>query len=190
MERRGCCYDGGVRARLFQFLIGGVLGAALDQIHVRFGVLYYPHPVFLDQDWWVVPLFGAATIAFLITATPFARALEGRTSRPSGLRIALQALTFVAAYFATGILKDHSAALAMFFLLSFALRMAWIPAGATIALFSILSAILGTGFEILLSSTGAFYYSAPDFLGVAFWLPGLYAHGAPLALSIARRTAR
>jgi hypothetical protein len=172
------------------FLVGGVLGAALDQIHVRFEVLYYPRPVFLDQDWWVVPLFGAASIAFLIAATPFARALEGRTPAPSLLRLVLESVLFVGAYLMSGLFKDHSAALALFFSLTFALRMTLVPGGAMIALFSVLAALSGTGFEILLSATGAFYYRAPDLLGVPAWLPGLYVQGAPLALSIARKTSR
>ena len=39
---------------------------------------------------------------------------------------------------------------------------------------AILTAIVGTGFEMVLTTTGHFYYTQPHILGVPVWLPLLY----------------
>jgi hypothetical protein len=51
--------------------------------------------------------------------------------------------------------------------------------------FSILLAAAGTGFEAALVGADMFRYA--DFDPVPIWLPGLYLHGAALALAITRR---
>src|SRR5437870_5833972 len=51
-----------VRRLILMFVLGGIGGALVDQIHVRFGVLFYPEPFFLGQGWWVAANFGIATI--------------------------------------------------------------------------------------------------------------------------------
>ena len=42
-------------------------------------------------------------------------------------------------------------------------------------IYSIVVAITGTLIEMILISAGAFAYLHPDFLGVPYWLPCLYA---------------
>lgn len=54
------------------------------------------------------------------------------------------------------------------------------------AAYSLLLAAVGTGVEAAISSPGASAYSHPDVLAVPIWLPGLYLHGAPVALALAR----
>ena len=50
--------------------------------------------------------------------------------------------------------------------------------------YSLAVAAGGTLFEAGLSSTGAFRYHHPDFLGVPIWLPGIYLHCALFAGSL------
>jgi hypothetical protein len=56
-----------------------------------------------------------------------------------------------------------------------------------VAAYSVLLAVAGTATEAVISSTGAFAYAHPDLLLAPIWLPGLYLHGAPLALALTRR---
>ena len=42
-------------------------------------------------------------------------------------------------------------------------------------LFSLATAITGTLVEMVLVAAGAFYYLHPDFMGVPYWLPCIYA---------------
>jgi hypothetical protein len=178
-------------------LIGGVLGAALDQIHVQFGVLSYPPEVasFLGQPWWVAPNFGLGALLMLTAARPFASAIEGRAETPDARRYLIDSAWFVGAYLASGILKDQPLILALAYLVSWAGRIAIRRAGIPVALYSIGLGAGGAIYESTLSSTGAFTYLVPVLFRVPIWLPGLYAHGAPLAISMAltmraRRAAR
>src|SRR5436309_1219266 len=79
------------------FLAGGIGGALCDQIHVRAGVLAYPHPFVFDQAWWVAPQFGVALLVILAGARPFAPRSRARS------RVVLHAALFLGAYGATGL---------------------------------------------------------------------------------------
>lgn len=156
-------------------VLGGAGGVVLDHIHVTFGVLYYPQPWFWEQAWWVGPLFAAATIVILTVAGVFARQAEHT--------VGASAAWFVAAYWASGQWHAHPIGLSIAYLVFFALRTTHRPT----LMFAGLLAVCGVGFEIMLSSTGAFYYFHPDFAGVPMWLGGLYLHGAPFALAVAAK---
>jgi hypothetical protein len=161
------------------FVIGGVGGALLDQIHVRYGVLWYPKPWMFGQAWWVVPLFGAATLAILTAAAAWI-ARRDDAGRDEGVIEA--AGMFVAAYWASGQWHAHPIGLALAYALVLPLRS---TRASTIGFAGAL-AIAGTVFEMALSSTGAFKYRHPDVFGVPLWLPGLYAHAAGFGLALAR----
>jgi hypothetical protein len=55
--------------------------------------------------------------------------------------------------------------------------------------YALATALGGTLFEAMLSSTGAFYYTKDnqDILGVPIWLPALYLHASLLTRAIALR---
>jgi hypothetical protein len=55
-----------------------------------------------------------------------------------------------------------------------------------VGVYGLLLALVGSAFEGRWSATGSFTYAAPDIAGVPLWLPGLYLHGAPLAVDVAR----
>ena len=130
-------------------------------------------------------VFGAGTLAILVAATRYARRAGTRAATPKSL--VLGTLWFVGIYFASGLGFRWPAALAGVFLVTWIGRIWLRPDRVSFALFSVLLAIAGSAFEAALSAAGGFAYALPGPLVVPLWLPGLYLHGAPLAVAIASR---
>ena len=172
---------------LAQLILGAIGGAACDQIHVRFGVLWYPDPEpgLLGQPWWVPCVFGAATAVILATAQPFARKARPKTPEVLLSPYMTGAVWFLGAYLLSGFLFRRPELLAAIYLVAFVVRMIPRPDRWPVILYAVLLAAGGTSFEAWLSSTGAFHYSVVTWT-VPVWLPGLYLHGAPLAISISQ----
>jgi hypothetical protein len=165
---------------VFALVLGGVLGALLDQIHVQYGVLWYPKPWLWGQSWWVAPLFAASTVVVLSGAKLFTDGAPGTREHD----VLGSALWFGAAYWASGQWHGHPIGLSVAYLVLFLMRTTHRPT----LIFAVLLAAGGVAFETMLSSTGAFRYHHPDLFGVVpMWLAGLYIHGAPLGLAIAAR---
>jgi hypothetical protein len=172
---------------LILFVAGGLGGALCDQIHVQSGVLAYPDPALADQSWWVAPQFGIAVVVMLAAVRPFAAAATRHAPRrPSPAGVAREAAWFGAAYGASGLWHGHPAALATAYGVTWVARMAGRPDRWPVAAWSALLAVAGTAYEGTLSATGAFHYTAPDLYHVPVWLPGIYLHGGPLAIAVAR----
>jgi len=165
--------------RLAVFVLGGIAGAGLDQIHVRSGVLSYPAPGRLGQPWWVAPQFGAAFVAVFETARP----LSPRPARPGA--IASDAAWFVGAYLASGVLHRRRRPLTAALYLSWLVRVARRAGRGRAVAYSLALAAAGSSYEHTLAGTGAFRYADPDVGNIPAWLPALYLHGAPLALDLA-----
>jgi hypothetical protein len=165
--------------RLIVFLLGGIAGAGLDQIHVQSGVLSYPRSGRLSQPWWVAPQFGAAFVAVFDTAQPVA----ARAGHPQ--RIAPDAGWFVGAYLATGVLRRWPRPLGALLYLSWAMRMAHRAERRWVIAYAAALALAGSAYEHALSGTSAFGYADPEIGNIPSWLPALYLHGAPLALDLA-----
>jgi hypothetical protein len=164
---------------LVAFVVGGIAGALLDQIHVRYQVLRYPDPWLFGQAWWVAPLFGLATLT-IVSAADWWIARRPDAGRDEGVLEA--ASMFVAAYWASGQWHQHPIGLSIAYAVVMPLR----TTRASTLAFAGLLGLGGMLWEIGLTRTGAFRYNFPDVLGVPLWLPGLYMHGAALALAIAR----
>ena len=156
------------------FVAGSIGGALLDQIHVRRGVLSYPKPTVAGQPWWVAPQFGVGALVV-------ERSARRVPSPPRS--VASDAAWFFGAYAATGLLRRWPRALAAVFAATWLARVRRQPA---LAAYSVALALGGSAYEGWWSSTGAFSYADPDVGGVPMWLPGLYLHGAPLAVDVAR----
>jgi hypothetical protein len=162
---------------------GGAVGLSLcDQIHVHSGVLSYDSPGPFDQAWWVLPQFALATAAIYAGARPVAR----RLAEPAPAALAAATLWFVGVYAVSGVADRWPHVLAAALGLTWAARVAASSNRAALVAYSLLLAAVGTGYEAALSSTGAFEYARQDFV-VPIWLPGLYLHGAPLALALTRK---
>jgi hypothetical protein len=145
-------------------------------------VLDYETGGYFGQAWWVPLQFGVASLAIVAGAMPFAR----RRAPPQSLDFISGTAWFVAAYAASGLFDDHPFALAVAFVLTWAVRVALAPQPSPLVAYSLLLAVAGTAAEAILAAAGTFAYANPDLLGVPVWLPGLYLHGAPLALALAK----
>jgi hypothetical protein len=174
-------------ACLILFVAGGLGGALCDQIHVRSGVLSYPDPVLAGQSWWVAPQFGLAVPVMLLAARRFAEAARRARSGAVRRELVTGGAWFLAAYGASGLWHGHPALLAAGYGVAWLARLAGRPDRVPLAAWSILLALGGTFYEGTLAATGAFHYGRPDLYHVPIWLPGIYLHGAPLALAVARR---
>ena len=168
-------------AVVYLFLAGGLGLALCDQMHVQAGVLSHEAPGPFGQGWWVAPMFGVASLVIVAVARRIA------PPRPAGGgEVALAAGVFVAAYAATALFsEDHPYLLAAALWATAIARIAAGPDRAATAGFALLLAVSGPLVEFTVAATGVFDYDQRHAL-VALWLSGLYLHGAPLALAIAR----
>lgn len=166
------------------FLCGGIFLSLCDQIHVHTGVLFYDGPGLAGQAWWVPLEFGVASLAIYAIAWP----VTSRLREPSNGALASALAWFFAAYVASGVFRGHPLALSAGYGLTWLARLAGRGDDAfRVATSSLVLAVAGVVVEGAVSATGAFRYANPDYLLVPMWLPGLYLHGAPLALAVVRR---
>ena len=164
----------------------GLSGAGLDQFHVQSGLLSYPDPWLWDQAAWV-PLNFAVLLTGLVAATiPLARRFDAPA--PGNARLAADLAWFVGVYGLSGLVAPDEPEL-----LAIAYVAAWIPRIALreerglLFAFGLVLALAGCAVEAAEIEFGWFSYAEPDVAGVPFWLAGIYLHGAPLALGVARR---
>jgi hypothetical protein len=168
---------------LVLFVAAGVGLTLCDQVHTQSGVLGYDTGGYFGQAWWVPLQFGLASLAIVGGAREFARGVP----EPSDGDLLRSGAWLVAAYAASGIFDAHPWALLGAYVAVWAARMARAePRGPAIAV-SLLLAVGGPAVEALLAGAGTFEYANPDLVGIPLWLPGLYLHGGPLALGVARR---
>ena len=168
--------------RLAALFAGGAIGlSACNEIHVLTGVLRYPSPGLPPA--WVPVVFGAAAVACYLGALPFAP----RVNRSGEAALVTGALWFVGAYAATGALARWPLALAIGLLVAWIARVARRPDRLVVIGYSLALAAAGVVVEGAISATGAFAYARHDLWLTPIWLSGLYLHGAPLALALAKR---
>ena len=161
-------------AMLWLFLLGAILGSCLDAFHVHSGVERYPVPVLFGLAWWVPLLFGAAAVA-IGTSHVLADPLLGHVRRPYRLPISLSELAWLLLAYLVGasaLTSLTKAGLLFIIYLNF-----WLLSGRSWQnlLLSVVTAITGTLVEMILVTAGAFSYLHPDFIGVPYWLPCMYA---------------
>ncbi len=170
-------------AYLVLFAAGGVLGTALDHLHVAGGVLAYPAPAFWGEAAWVPPLFGGAAVGFALLWRLGFRGSEPRWESPR--RVAIYFGDFVLAYLASVALRGTPwIALAV-------LVGSWLPIAVRLgprALgYGAAVAASGVLVEALLCREGAFHYTVAGLMGplpVPLWLAGLYLHASLLTRAI------
>jgi hypothetical protein len=156
------------------FLPGATLGTALDMLYVQSGIERYPSPALFGVAWWVPPLFGAAAVGIGYSHVLGDVLLRHRRIRSHLLWSAGESLWLVLTYLlsASGLASLAKVGLVLVVYLNF-----WVMVGGgwQIALLGLVTAVTGTLIEMILVAAGAFTYLHPDFLGVPFWLPGIYA---------------
>jgi hypothetical protein len=167
-----------LRASAVLLLAGATLGSLLDAIHTHTGTTRYPEPVFFLAAWWTPLLFAAAALAIGMQRTLVSRWVGLAVTPPPGSRVALAMALFVGAYAASGVLPfawaGKSAVLSALFVVTFALcdRTAL---GLGLAM---LTAFGGWTVEATLVHHGLFFHRDTEILGVAGWIPWLYATAA------------
>jgi hypothetical protein len=167
-----------------QFAAGWVGGVLVDQIHVRSGVLSDRTPRLAGQAWWVGPQFGVASFPIISSAR-----VAGRdTPVPSTRQLLSGGAWFLGAYLASAVFQRRPRLLAAVLVVMWLVRVRGRGDDRIrVGVYGLLLALVGSAFEGRWSATGSFTYAAPDIAGVPLWLPGLYLHGAPLAVDVARK---
>ncbi len=158
---------------LWLFLLGAILGTGLDALHVYSKVERYPIPILFGLAWWVPLLFGAAAVAIGYSHPLVDPLLHHRRFRR--LSVSIGELTWVLlAYLVSA---STLPSIAKVGLLTVIYLNFWVLAGRgwQNLLLSLVTAITGTLIEMILVAAGAFSYLHPDFVGVPYWLPGIYA---------------
>jgi hypothetical protein len=166
-------------ARAILFLVGAVLGTALDHLHVASGTTSYPAPVFFQAAWWTPLLFGFAAAGFADLHARL-RQLFGAPPRPQPKMLAVDFVLFVAAYWASAYLPLPNAALLGLFASIYLVRVAALRDPPHRIVHGLLCAALGVFAEWALTGLGLFTHHRADFLRVPLWLPGLYLLSSPL----------
>ena len=167
----------------------GLLGAALDQIHVQSELLSYPDPMIWGQAAWVPLNFAVLLTALVATTIPLSRLASDRgLLEPEARRLVADFAWFVGAYALSGVVgPDEPGLLAIAYVAVWVPRITLRDDRALLIPFGIALALAGCAVEALEIELGWFAYADPDVIGVPFWLAGIYLHGAPLALDVARR---
>ena len=144
-------------------------------MHVASGTIAYALPFLFGQAWWAFPLFAVAPLPVGLARPAAERSLECALRAPDvgGNRGRHGAL--VGAYLASGMLPGGSISRCATIGTAFVTAW-WVadrrPLGLLLAAGA---AVGGTMFEAALVAAGQFAYSEPDALGLAAWLPLLYA---------------
>ena len=167
-----------MRAYAILFVLGAILGTALDHMHVAGGILSYPHPAFCDQAIWVPLLFGFATVALGNQHRLLRRWLRGER-RCSTIALVRDGAIFFAAYAASAFARLPSALLLVIFIAAYMVRVAVLREPAHRIVHALLCGAIGVVVESLLVGAGAFRHHAMELWNVPLWIPGLYMHAAP-----------
>ena len=162
------------RAIWWLFVLGAVVGTGLDAFHVYSKVERYAMPVFLGVAWWAPLLFGGTAVAIGYSHT-MVDPLLGQRRVPRQLQICIVQLLWVVLVYIISATSISS--LAKVGLMTLVYFNFWFVAGRgwQNVVLSLATAITGTLVEMVLVAAGAFAYEHPDFMGVPYWLPCIYA---------------
>lgn len=161
-------------AILWLFLLGAIVGTALDAYHVHSHIERYPVPVLFGVAWWVPLLFGTAVVAIGCTH-PLVDPLLGQRRQPRRLLLSMGELFWlILAYLVSATVLNSFAKVGLLVVIYLNF---WVLTGRgwQNLLLSIVTAITGTLVEMTLVAAGSFSYLHPDLIGVPYWLPFLYA---------------
>jgi len=160
--------------QLVVFVIGGVVGAALDHLHVLSGVLTYPPR---QYDLIRTPSFFG--VAALVMTYPYRLVFRRAALRWNSPVPTLMFVSgFAAAYALTAFQKDRPVLVAVILFVS------WVPLALRaprVWLYGLAVGVIGPLVEATLQACGTFTYVAPGlipWLRVPIWLPCLYLHAS------------
>lgn len=156
------------------FVLGGLLGAAWDQLHVQAETLRYTDQTLAGQAWWVPLQFG---LVYAVGIPLFVATGDPAPTRETPRLLGLELVWATACYAATAFF-DASPWVVFVVLLA----AAFARGGSLIGLFGAnlwpALALVGLGptVEAMLSSAGLFAYTAPQIGPIPVWLPLLYVN--------------
>jgi hypothetical protein len=159
------------------FVLGAALGTLLDGIHAYGDVLAYPDPAFGRWAWFVPIEFGLIAVGVGLLMPPLERRLTGGTTPHWSLarRVAEVAL-FAGLYLSTALIEPGGALLLAFALAALAVIRMLASRVPGDWMYMAAAAVLGPAGEAIISALGAFDYLEPDFAGIPYWLPALWAN--------------
>jgi hypothetical protein len=168
---------------------GALVCTVCDHLHATYGATAYARPVVWNQAWWVPLLFSLAVPFIVFLAGPTRRLLGGEPlPMPTARQIVGDGIQFVTAYVFTAFAHEQGALLTGV-MLGWWVGRAVRGAPAWVAVYAIFVGLGGALFEAGWSGIGMFHHNHRDVLGVPFWLPMLYMHGALLAAPVERLVA-
>ncbi len=159
------------------FLGGGLLISLGDRAHIEFGVLTQNNTSFLGQAWWVVPMFGAVSLALFYSYRALRVWFDEPASTRNPKRVVLNAALFLVAYCSTGPFADLGLSLAALLSGLWVIRVLLHRENRATLVLSLLIAVLGPLGEAMVATLGMFHYANPDVGLVHSWLPAVYLHG-------------
>jgi hypothetical protein len=159
------------------FVLGAVLGTLLDGIHAYGDVLAYPDPAFGRWAWFVPLEFGLLGVGAGLVVPHLEELLtDGTPPHWSLAQRMSEVLLFAGLYLATALIEPGGAvALAVALGALAAIRLILSPTRGDWA-YVLGAAVLGPATEAIISALGAFDYLEPDFAGIPYWLPALWAN--------------
>lgn len=159
-------------------LVGALAGTFYDSIHAYYNVLYYTHPHFWKMSAIVPVEFGLGAVAF-IANLKFMPKITSKLPDIGLGRIIVSAILLFVAYMITGIYAgDNQTTLLL--LLPFVFITLWLHRNKHQLMHIGMLTIIGPVMEIIISSTGFFYYTYAS--PIPYWLPVLWTVAAGLFL--------
>jgi uncharacterized protein DUF2878 len=168
-------------------VLGALLGTLLDGIHAYGDVLAYPNPAFGRWAWFVPLEFGllGAGVALVMPGLEEALAPDA-APRWSVTRRAAELVLFGVLYLSTAVIEPGAAPALAVALAALALARLLTSRAPGDWVYALAAAVLGPAAEAGLSALGVFDYLDPDFAGIPYWLPALWANGGLLIRRLLR----
>ena len=186
------------RLILVAFLIGAVVGQALDFAYPLFNALHYTPPTWkngsIEVVWWMPILYGFAGV---ILWSGYVLLLRRTHEKPRGgfnpkwkfmlTGIGCFVLQFYGGPFLCGLGMDHIWLFVI--IVSTGVLVWWVFDRTRAGLFMLfLAAILGPFAEnIMINVLHLYYYTRPDIFGVPLWFIGAYMCGAAPNAMVGRK---
>jgi hypothetical protein len=160
------------------FVLGAVLGTALDAIHAYGDVETYSNEVLGELGWFVPLEFGLAGVVSALAVSVLERSFgQGRPPAWTAWERLRELPLLTGLYLVSvGANGPGSVVFTVVLLVVVAARLLFVPVRGDWA-FALVAAIAGPMAEAGIHALGAFDYTEPDILGLPIWLPALWANG-------------
>jgi hypothetical protein len=161
------------------FGFGAVVGSGLDALHTHSGSIVYARPWVFAMSAWTPLIFGLAGLSVGLSY-PLAQRLTGRRPgrRLSWGEVCAGFAAFAGLYAMSGYLPASNAVKLVVLVTGAAALFVWLARTGVALGLAVGTAVIGPLVEAALVHAGLFGYREPDVLGVAMWLPALYACGS------------